>query len=397
MKVYLPEMGLVNAAGGSKQQVLAAIISGNRFFTCCDWVPNKPTVIGQVHTLLQPIPSELSHLASRNLALALTAIDQFIEAIAEAKQRYGAARVGVVVGTSTSGILAGEEAIAATKMTGERPVDYCYQQQEIGNLSGILARYLGLLGPAYTLSTACSSSAHALASGQRMIAAGLVDAVVVGGADSLCKLTVNGFSALDSISSYPTVPFSANRQGINIGEAAAFFLMTRDKPSAGTSCVTLEGAGASSDAHHISAPDPAGQGAKAAITQALQAAGISASAIDYINLHGTGTALNDAMEAKVVDQLFPHAPLVSSSKGQLGHTLGAAGATEAALCWLMLSSHNSDQHLLPHVFDGQYDSALPALNLVKVGHSSCGIERVLSQSFAFGGNNAALILGKDQD
>lgn len=391
MKCYLTDLGLVNALGADRASVAAALFAGQRPLKPCDWVPGKPTYTAPVTAPLADLPESLSQFSSRNARLAITALAQLTASVQAVLARYGADRVAVVAGTSTSGIAEGEAAVAGA-VTGAVPDNYHYRAQEIGNLSQIVAQYFGLTGPAYTLSTACSSSAHALGSARRLLQTGMADAVIAGGADSLCRLTVNGFAALDSVSEQPCAPFSRVRQGINIGEAAAFFLVTREPLFAD---IQLLGVGASSDAHHISAPEPSGQGARAAITMALQQAGLGPEAVNYVNLHGTATILNDAMEAGVISSLFPHGPKVSSSKGQVGHTLGAAGATEAALMWLALASEGGK--LPPHCYDGDYDPQLPPLNLVAPNEAvDVGSARVfLSNSFAFGGNNAAVLLGTE--
>jgi 3-oxoacyl-[acyl-carrier-protein] synthase-1 len=249
---------------------------------------------------------------------------------------------------------------------------------------------LGLTGPAYVHSSACSSSAKAMASAARLINMGLCDAVISGGVDSLCSFTVAGFAALESVSAQQCNPMSANRKGINIGEGAGLFLMSGDSAP-----VALLGWGESSDGHHMSAPDPAGGGARLAMTQALQRAGIDATRIDYINMHGTATPQNDAMESRVIEGLFGLEVPVSSTKPFTGHTLGAAAAIEAALCWLVMQDDNPEGKLPPHLWDGVADPALPALNLVPQS-AALGrpLRHVLSSSFAFGGSNAVLVLGR---
>jgi len=389
---YLQNLGIVNSLGSGRTAVRDALLAGHQAFFPYGHVPGKSTFVAEVNAPLVDIPDFLLPWQSRNLQLALTAVSQIGEDVVRVRHRYGADRIAVVAGTSTSGIDAGETAVRIWSETGERPADFHYRQQEIGNLAGLIARYFELQGPALTLSTACSSSAHALGTARRMLLSGLADAVVVGGSDSLCRLTVNGFSTLESISAEPVRPFSRYRDGITIGEGAAFFLLTREAFEDQSLPVRLLAVGASSDAHHISAPDPAGKGAEAAITAALSSAGITADQVDYINLHGTGTPLNDAMEAGVVDKLFPHKPWCSSSKGQIGHTLGAAGAMEAGICWLLLTE--AQGNLPPHIFDNHYDERLPMIRLVPPeGVAKPGRPRVmLSNSFAFGGNNAAVLL-----
>jgi 3-oxoacyl-[acyl-carrier-protein] synthase-1 len=223
-----------------------------------------------------------------------------------------------------------------------------------------------------------------------MIRMGLCDAVVTGGVDTLCGFTVAGFSALESVSAAPCNPLSAARNGINLGEGAALFLMSRE-PAA----VALCGWGESSDGHHMSAPDPAGGGARLAMEAALRRAGIAAADVDYINLHGTATVQNDAMESRAVANLFGAHVAVSSTKPFTGHTLGAAGAVEAAFCWLAMQDDNPEGRLPPHLWDRVQDPALPVLNVVRPGDRlGRPLRWALSNSFAFGGSNATLVFGR---
>ena len=267
------------------------------------------------------------------LKLALDVQAHRATLLGEALATFGPARVGLVLGTSTAGIGEAELAVAAARRGEAVPLVFDYRQQELGSPSEFLARHLGLEGPAYTLSTACSSSARAFISGQRMLAAGLVDAVLVGGADSLCGLTLNGFDSLESLSCARCQPFDEARQGINIGEGAALFLLSRQPAP-----IALLGAGESSDAWHISAPHPDGVGAEAAMGMALAQAGLTPEQVGYINLHGTATRLNDAMESQAVYRLFGDRVPCSSTKPLTGHVLGAAGAIEAALACLLLEA-----------------------------------------------------------
>jgi 3-oxoacyl-[acyl-carrier-protein] synthase I len=253
---------------------------------------------------------------------------------------------------------------------------------------------LDLRGPVYTVATACASSAKVFAAGRRLIRAGFADAALVGGADSLCKTTVGGFAALEAVSSERCNPFSVNRTGINVGEAAAVFLLSPDETP-----VRLAGVGESADAHHVSAPHPDGRGAMAAMRAALDDAQLAPSEICYVNLHGTGTPLNDVMEGKAVHALFGSGIACSSTKAMTGHTLGAAGACEAAFVWLTLHPlHNPLGRLPPHVWDGAVDPEIPPLTLV--GPDSRlpdpnARAAMLSSSFAFGGSNVALVLSRE--
>jgi 3-oxoacyl-[acyl-carrier-protein] synthase-1 len=326
----------------------------------------------------------------RNNRLMLAALDQIAPAIEETAERYGRHRVAVVLGTSTSGIAEGERALRERRRTGQWPAGFHYSQQETGSLSDFAAHNLRLTGPAYTVATACSSSAKVFASARRLIRNGLVDAAVVGGADTLCRMTLNGFGALEALSKSRCNPFSRNRDGITIGEGAAAFLLS---PEPGP--VELLGIGESSDAHHATAPHPEGAGAKAAMATAMADAGLTAEGIAYINLHGTATPLNDAMESKAVAALFPAATPCSSTKGMTGHMLGATGGVEAAFLWLCLNPATSSGLLPTHLWDGEADPNLPRLSLVAPGTPVLQEPRLamLSNSFGFGGSNVSLILG----
>ncbi|MDN7862081.1 beta-ketoacyl-[acyl-carrier-protein] synthase family protein [Burkholderia multivorans] len=387
--VYLSAPGMINALGATTEDIVAALHAG----TAPGMGPRSDVAGGgwvgrAVSTLDIAPPATLAHFDCRNNRLLLAALAQIRPAIDAAIERYGARRIGVVIGTSTSGIQAAEHALAQRAATGAMPPGFDYRQMEIGTAAPFVRAVLGVTGPAYTLSTACTSSAKAFAAARRLLRLKLCDAVVVGGADSLCELTLQGFASLESVSPTRTNPMSRNRNGINIGEGAALFLMGRDETA-----VRLAGVGESSDAHHISAPDPAGHGAEDALRAALADAGVASSAIGYVNLHATATWLNDEMEANVTARVFPHGVPASGTKPLTGHMLGAAGATELGFAWLVLARGIP---LPRHHWDGEHDAALPALDLVDgdrhLGSDATG-RYAMSNSFAFGGSNASLILG----
>ena len=389
---YLNDCALVCALGDERgairRRLLEDAASGLALSDACS--PGRALPLGRVDCALPALDHLPLPMRSRNNALALAALAQIRPAVDAAIARYGADRVGVIVGTSTSGVGATESAVAAHAAAGVLPAGFHYGQQEMGSPAALLAHELGVAGPAYVHSSACSSSAKALASAARLIRMGLVDAVVTGGVDTLCGFTVAGFSALESVSAAPCNPLGANRNGINLGEGAALFLMSRE-PAA----VALCGWGESSDGHHMSAPDPQGGGARIAMGEALRRAGIAAADIDYINLHGTATLQNDAMESRAVAELFGTAVAVSSTKPFTGHTLGAAGAVEAAFCWLAMQDDNPHGLLPPHLWDGAADPALPQLNVAQPGaRLGRPLRYALSNSFAFGGSNAALVFGR---
>lgn len=338
--------------------------------------------VGALPGDLPPAPVQWDCRNNRLLAALAAEMEADITA---AIKRYGRHRIAVVIGTSTSGIAEGEAAFAHHAGSGHWPGGFHYRQQETGGGALFLAEMLGLSGPAYVVATACSSSAKALASARRLIRAGLADVAIAGGADTLCRLTLTGFASLEALSPEPCNPFSANRRGISIGEGGALFLVTPEPAE-----IELAGLGETSDAHHVSAPDPQGTGALSAMRAALDDAGLSPDRVGYLNLHGTATALNDSMEAQAVAALFPHGVACSSTKALTGHTLGAAGAVEAAFLWLTLSpGWNPDGRLPPHVWDRVADPSVPRLDFAEAGRR-LGPKAALSNSFAFGGSNCCL-------
>lgn len=389
---YLNECGIVCPLGATHETIKTRLFERAESGVAMSdaWSTGRTLPLGCVTAELPSMDAWPLAQRSRNNQLALAALMQIRPAVDAAIARFGADRVGVVIGTSTSGIAGTETAMRAYLAHGALSDDFHYAQQEMGAPASMLATELGISGPAYVHSSACSSSAKAMASAARLLNMGLCDAVLTGGVDTMCAFTVAGFSALESVSAVQCNPLSANRKGINIGEGAALFLMTRE-PAA----VALCGWGESSDGHHMSAPDPAGGGARLSITQALQRAGIAAADIDYINMHGTATLQNDAMESRVIHELFGAQVPVSSTKPFTGHTLGAAAAIEAALCWLAMQDDNSEGKLPPHLWDGMQDTALPALNVVMPGtRLGRPLRWALSNSFAFGGSNATLVFGR---
>jgi 3-oxoacyl-[acyl-carrier-protein] synthase I len=390
VSVFLSELGIVNALGTSRAEVLRRLLEADRsgMASYAELLTGRTTVVGRVREALPALPANLAALDCRNNRLLALALDQIAPAVAAAREVVGPHRIAVLIGTSTSGIAEGEDAIAALHREGRIPAAFHYRQQEIGMTAEFAARYLGLSGVRYTISTACSSSANAFCSALRLLDAGRCDAAVVGGSDSLCRLTLNGFDALESLSPELCNPFSANRRGLNIGEGACVFLLTRTPAP-----VRLFGVGEASDGYHLSAPDPAGRGAEAAIRAALAAAQLDSEEIDYVNLHGTATQKNDDMESRVMARVFGEETLCGSTKSLIGHTLGAAGAQELGLCWLLLDTENRNRRIPPHLWDGVRDSSLPDINLAS-GDSRFERGVFLSSSFAFGGSNTAVVIGR---
>ena len=392
-------LGMVSTLGTSHENTEKSLFSesppdlerGSEFFK------EKKYYVGKVRAPLVNIPQQWGKYSCRNNALALTTYLQLEAKVQECISKFGAFRVGVVLGTSTSGIASTEQGLRVYRQTGAFPEEYDYSQHEMNSVSDFIAAYAGITGPTYTISTACSSSGKVFATGKALLEMGLCDAVLVGGADSLCELTLNGFSSLGLLSDEISNPMSKNRKGLNIGEGAGLFLLEKSEGG-----VQLLGVGESSDAHHMSAPDPEGNGAILAIWDALNKANLSPEGIHYINLHGTGTRLNDEIEARAMHRVFSKLPPCSSTKPLTGHCLGASSAIEAGICWLLLSrSHKNEEPICfpPHWWDGEVDETFPTLPLTTPGQSisAKGMVTFMSCSFAFGGNNVALIMGRDFD
>ncbi len=385
---YLNALGMLCAAGDSVAAVAQSLRSETPALVCVDaYGAGRPVPLGIYQGELPALSLPQAKWRSRNNRFTLAALQQINAEVGAAIERYGADRVAVIIGTSTSGIAETEVAVNAWVKTSSVVENYDYAVQEMGACAQFVAEVLKVSGPVYGISTACSSGAKALAAARRLLRAGLCDAVIAGGVDTLCQLTVMGFSSLEAVSDTRCNPFSRNRNGINIGEGAALFLVSREARGA-----RLYGVGESSDAHHISAPDPSGGGAIRCMQGALDDAGLAATDVDYVNLHGTATPLNDQMESHAMAQVFGLDTPCSSTKPFTGHTLGAAGAVEAGICWLALCQA-TDGWLPPHVWDGVRDSELPAINLVDgQTRAATGPRRALSNSFAFGGNNIAVLL-----
>lgn len=384
MSIYLHHVSALCALGNDIASIGEQLFSRTSSpLTITDqYSPGRPLPLGVVTPL--PLTAD-----TRNNSLLAAALAPLRAPVEQLKARFGAARIGVIMGSSTSGIAEGEAAVAHHLQTGSFPPEFHYSQQEIIAPANYVATSLGLTGPAWAISTACTSGAKAIASGARLLQLGVCDAVIVGGADSLCRLTVEGFLSLAAVSHEPCMPFSRNRKGINIGEAAALMILSRDPGQ-----VKLAGVGETSDAHHISAPEPEGRGAEAAMRAALASANLPAAVIDYINLHGTATEQNDRMESLAVARVFDvngSADIAcGSTKALTGHTLGAAGALEAAFCYLALL--REDGQLPRHLWDSIPDPELAPL--AQLGALSAGkaLRYAMSNSFAFGGNNISLIL-----
>ena len=374
---------LCNGLGVETAEVLRSLREGRRGLRPCPLEVPFTTVCGAVTTPLPAPPPALAAHDTRVLRLALAGFQGVAAATERAIHRYGATRVALIGGTSTGGIGETEVAYAAHLDRGELPTGYDYgKQHHFTAAFKALARHVGIEGPVYAVSTACSSSAKNLASAWRLIDLGVVDAVLTAGVDGLCLTTVRGFHSLGVLAEQPCAPFNNSLPGMNVGEGAAFLLLERN----GEGCARLAGVGESSDAFHMSAPDPEGRGATLAMRRALDGAQVDPGEIDLINAHGTGTVHNDSAEAKALTGLFGAEVPMISTKGYTGHMLGAAGGTEAALSIMMMEG----SFVPPSVGASTTENA-GQLDVVHTARS-IHIGRVLSNSFAFGGNNAAIVL-----
>lgn len=390
---------LVTPLGAGVSATIAALRAGRSGLSRCNFLDvDLDTYIGRIPGLEeQPLPDALSLYDCRNNRLARLGLEQddFAAAVAAARQRYGRHRVGVFLGTSTSGILSTELAYRQRDpVTGALPASFNFKgMQNCYSVADFVQHALDLAGPAVVVSTACSSSAKVFGNAARMIQAGLCDAAVVGGVDSLCLTTLYGFNSLGLLSSRPCRPFDAERNGISIGEAAGFVLL--EKPAQRNAeennqddSVMLLGVGESSDAYHMSTPHPEGAGARLAIRAALHAAGLAPNDIDHINLHGTGTKSNDASEDQAVFEVFGGDTSCSSTKGATGHLLGAAGA-----CGAIISALCIQHGFIPGGLNSEtLDPALKSLYLLHNRQQT--VNHVLSNSFGFGGSNCSLVLGR---
>jgi 3-oxoacyl-[acyl-carrier-protein] synthase I len=392
--LLLAEYTATSSIGQGVAATLSALIEQRSGLARCEFETVKiDTHIGEVPGVdAQRLPSVLQIFNCRNNRLAELAVQQdgFFDAVQAAAARWGRRRVGVFIGTSTAGIMQTELAYRARDaVSGALPPSFEYGTTHNSfSVADYLRQRCRLEGPAVAVSAACASSAKAFGSARRMIEAGLIDAALVGGTDSLCLTTLYGFHSLQLSSPTPCRPFDAARDGISIGEAAAFALLERVPENLDPDSVLLYGVGESSDAYHMSAPHPEGLGAKRAMQAALTAASMEPGDIDYINLHGTGTPSNDRSESQAVTSIFGPTTPCSSTKGATGHTLGAAGALEAVISVLAIQNG-----LMPGgVHTARVDPTLTA-HYIKENRRA-RVVRVLSNSFGFGGTNCSLIFGR---
>ncbi|MBR5354608.1 MAG: beta-ketoacyl-ACP synthase [Alphaproteobacteria bacterium] len=378
MAVILQDLGFVCALGITHNEIIENAKRGDT----SGMFRIRPEVAG-VQVQFGSVNIETTQVM-RCYDLLTAALQQIEPAISKLKSDYPLNRLGIVIGASNTGIHEAQKHLDKALETGTLPKEFSLSEIELYSPADFLRKKTGFAGPVYTVSTACSSSAKVFQDATDLIEQDICDAVLVGGIDSRCDFALNGFNALSALSYKHTNPMSKNRDGINLGEGAALFIMTR-----GGDGIKLLGVGESSDAYHLTSPDPMGTGAIASMKSALESAGLTPDKIDFINMHGTGTVANDAMESLAINSVFGDKVLCASTKPLTGHTLGAAGAVSLALSWLMIKH----QFVVPHIFDGEYDPDCAKINLATT-QSKKSINTVLCNAFAFGGSNASVIIGR---
>ncbi len=373
-----------NALGVTTLSVIGALEAGRTGLRRSLADPAHEMVLGEFPCPPEPPPAALRAFDTRLVRISLMVLEEIVPAIERAVARLGADRVALVLGTSTGGIRESEEAFAAWSAQGSLPAGFSLvNRHSFNGLLGAVRGRTGIRGPGYVVATACSSSAEAIATARRLLLSGTADAVLCGGADTLCTTTLRGFRSLEAISPGGCRPFSAGRDGLSLGEGAAFLLLERE----GDGPAWLLGAGESSDAYHMSHPHPEGLGARLAMRDALSQAGLDPSGVDHVNAHGTGTPANDGVEAAAIGEVVGNRVPVASTKGYTGHLLGAAGATEAVFAIASIARGFVPASLGATPVD-------PAIAIaIATGPLRQRVRTVLSNSFAFGGANVSLLLG----
>lgn len=375
--------GACNALGGDRESLCQGLATGCSGLGPVPFDVPFETVVGAVKVELPELPSELRPWSNRMARMAASLLQQIDGELNVARSKWSPDRIGVLLGTSTGGADVTEVAYGHYLEHGALPDDYDFRRQHnYSALLHVVSALSGARGPAWMTSTTCTSSAKPLASAMRLIAADVIDAAIVGGLDTLCSMTLHGFHALGALSPSPCTPFAERRLGINIGEGGAFLLVERR----GEGRALLEGVGESCDAYHISAPHPEGLGAKMAMQRALEQVGCRPEDVDHINAHGTGTPLNDMAESKAIAGLFGTDIPVVSTKGYTGHALGGAGATEAVFSVMAI-----EEGWIPVSLGA--DPRDPEIGIhVVTERLKQPLRRVLSNSFAFGGNNVSVVV-----
>jgi 3-oxoacyl-[acyl-carrier-protein] synthase I len=396
--IFLSKPGIFCAAGESIQALWDSVVNGNQ-----DGIKKVVAISGEEFFAARiddnKIKNSSGRFDMRIIRIEEQALNQISDIIEITKSKYGVDRIGVCVGSCDNGTefsLAGHREYFADGVFNN---DYSIEMQGADYVATFISEKYGITGPSCAFSTACSSSAGAIIKAAEMIKAGFVDAVIAGGVDIASDTTLLGFNSLGAISDEKTNPFSQNRHGITLGEGAAFFVLTKEFLSENENEIKLLGWGESADAYHMTSPDPSGKGAESSMKKALDMSFLHPSDIDYINMHGTGTKFNDSMEAKAINIVFGDNKVpVSTTKAITGHTLGASASLELAICYEALVKNkgkNNNIELPLQVWDGEQDANLPELNIIDGRNKSIKkeIKTCLSNSFAFGGANASLVIG----
>lgn len=398
MNVYLSSPAVFCCCAESAGGLWNSVISGNR-----SGIKKVTALNGKEFYAARIDDSLLKEPASARYDMRIIRIEekcvkQISDLIEKARKQFGSDRIGVCVGSCDNGT---EFSVAGHReyfKNGKFSSEYALEMQGADYVATYISEAYGLTGPSLAFSTACSSSAGALIKATELVRAGVCDAVVAGGVDIASDTTLIGFDALEAVSSEMTNPFSKNRHGITLGDAAAFFVVSREDFSENK--ISILGYGETADAYHMTSPDPTGDGAAKAMNQALNSAGLNLEQIDYVNLHGTGTKFNDLMEGRAMETVFGDYKVpCSTTKSMTGHTLGAAGALEASVCYeAILNGRSSDggKAYPLHVWDGQQDPEIPLLNLTDKNFKPKGtpVRICMTNSFAFGGSNVSLIIGE---
>lgn len=392
MSFYISKPGIICCAGNSIEELWNSVKTGNQ-----SGIVRVKTEGGEEFFAAKVDDKKLKaadgRYKMRAIKMEAAALEQIANDIETVKSKYGADRIAVCVGSCDNGNDLSIQGHKEYIKNGSFPKDYSLEIQGADYVATYISEKYGVTGPSCTFSTACSSSAGAAIKAAELLQADLADAVIVGGVDCASDTVLVGFTALEAVSPEITNPFSKNRQGITLGDGASFFIITKEPLCDSQNEIQLLGWGESSDAYHMTSPDPTGAGAEKAIRRALEKANISAQKVDYINMHGTGTKLNDSMEAKAIDSVFGKYKVpVSTTKGITGHTLGAAAALELAICYAAITN----QGLPVQLWDKEQDPELPSLNIVNPGdENQKKVNICLSNSFGFGGANACLVIGKN--
>ena len=377
MEYILKNLGFVCALGDNHTDIIENARKGDT-----SAMFSEDVIVGGEKVPFGKAPVAKTH-DLRMYDLIDVALGQISADIELLKQNYDANRLGIIIGSSNTGVSEAQKRIETAFQNGVSIEKDVIGELELGMPSQYIREKTGFMGPTFTVSTACSSSLKVFESARKLIENGFCDAVLVGGVDGRCDFALNGFDALSALSKKHTNPMSKNRDGINLGEGAALFILER-----GCCGIKLLGIGESSDAYHLTSPDPTGTGAIFSMNRALVDAKLEPKDIDFINMHGTGTVANDVMESLAINTVFGENVLCASTKPLTGHTLGAAGAISMGLSWLMLKYN----FIIPHIFDGEYADDCSKIKLAQIGETR-EINRILCNAFAFGGSNTSLIMG----